>query len=566
MKSRDFEGDTRRRTRGIWSWSAVIIKDSKLSLNYLILGLLLYIFLTRGPEEADTPAVQVPVLPDAFPAPFPPPSLTVDDTVDSDAPVDLAALGILSQSDIQGMPLRLEMESPLYNIRVLRTILQHQNNTWKDKKGEAQGYFIQSLLWMVVDDAARPDYPSRALDVMCHFPEFPSQQEDSLLEVYDVKARVHPYPIHPGDRAQGHNFQFFVDCEIPEHMQDRADELADVRIDVALAAGELERQDEAGNKVNSTMIISTSDVRLNITRPMEKVEFAVCLSPMDFEEGEIPLWQMLEWRTSLADLGVERVNWHYRGGFFEKFVATYNRIRETKDIFIHSPNLLDHPYREPPTPWEHYADQDVWYEECVLNNAYSSDYILVLDIDELFMVDWTKPEPLQQFKRFMRSMPPSIGTVEFDRIEMARPHEKGAPPADDLMQLSFDCYNEGKEIQKLVRTGTVVKVMYKSHSVIAVNQHKSRQMYPMPADVAIAAGKRKGERYQWHLQHSYNTGIWPKLMHYRWWDWSGGDKCDTPSPLEGMTAYQEYLTGLRKEVASMAEELAFINLYRLPVQ
>lgn len=107
-------------------------------------------------------------------------------------------------------------------------------------------------------------------------------------------------------------------------------------------------------------------------------------------------------------------------------------------VLRHAPNLADHKYREEPDGYDHYADQDVWYEECILNNVYSSDYILILDTDELFMVDWRKPEPLKQFQRFMRSMSPDKGTIEFDRIEMARPYERGAPPANELMQLSWE--------------------------------------------------------------------------------------------------------------------------------
>lgn len=42
----------------------------------------------------------------------------------------------------------MEVINPLYSIRVLRSILQHSNNTWQDQEGECQGYFIQSLLWL----------------------------------------------------------------------------------------------------------------------------------------------------------------------------------------------------------------------------------------------------------------------------------------------------------------------------------------------------------------------------------------------------------------------------------
>lgn len=42
---------------------------------------------------------------------------------------------------------KLELVSPMYNIKVLRSILQHSNTSWQDKPKEAHGYFVQSLVW-----------------------------------------------------------------------------------------------------------------------------------------------------------------------------------------------------------------------------------------------------------------------------------------------------------------------------------------------------------------------------------------------------------------------------------
>ena len=52
--------------------------------------------------------------------------------------------------DLEPRPIRLELQSPIYSLRILRSILQHSNNTWQDMEGEAQGYFIQSLLWLQI--------------------------------------------------------------------------------------------------------------------------------------------------------------------------------------------------------------------------------------------------------------------------------------------------------------------------------------------------------------------------------------------------------------------------------
>ena len=42
----------------------------------------------------------------------------------------------------------MEIINPLYSVRVLRSIMQHSNRTWQDQKGECQGYFVQSLMWL----------------------------------------------------------------------------------------------------------------------------------------------------------------------------------------------------------------------------------------------------------------------------------------------------------------------------------------------------------------------------------------------------------------------------------
>lgn len=42
----------------------------------------------------------------------------------------------------------LTLQTPRYNLLVLRSILQHSNTSWQTTKNEAQGYFVQSLIWM----------------------------------------------------------------------------------------------------------------------------------------------------------------------------------------------------------------------------------------------------------------------------------------------------------------------------------------------------------------------------------------------------------------------------------
>lgn len=42
----------------------------------------------------------------------------------------------------------MEILSPAYKVRVLRSILNHSNHTWQDMEGELQGYIIHTLLFM----------------------------------------------------------------------------------------------------------------------------------------------------------------------------------------------------------------------------------------------------------------------------------------------------------------------------------------------------------------------------------------------------------------------------------
>ena len=104
----------------------------------------------------------------------------------------------------------------------------------------------------------------------------------------------------------------------------------------------------------------------------------------------------------------------------------------------HAPNLIAHPSDPSVGTYEQYADQDAVYMSCIMNNAYSSDYILVHDTDEFFMPDFRIEQPLKQLKTFFRETPSFKGFYEFDRVEMARDFVKGAPPEDELLQSSFE--------------------------------------------------------------------------------------------------------------------------------
>ena len=62
-----------------------------------------------------------------------------------------AALALRPPDEYLDPPrIRLELQNPVYNVRVMRSILQHSNTSWQGKPDEAKGYFIQSLIWMQV--------------------------------------------------------------------------------------------------------------------------------------------------------------------------------------------------------------------------------------------------------------------------------------------------------------------------------------------------------------------------------------------------------------------------------
>lgn len=77
------------------------------------------------------------------------------------------------------------------------------------------------------------------------------------------------------------------------------------------------------------------------------------------------------------------------------------------------------------------------------------------------------------------------------------------------------CASRGGQVRDWKKWGPEVKTMYRSHAVHAVNQHRYRQMYPLPMHISEPAGKKKNERYGWFHQKSNEPDVWPKLFHYR---------------------------------------------------
>lgn len=363
-----------------------------------------------------------------------------------------------------------------------------------------------------------------------------------------VNGRIHPFDLHPGDRTTGHGFVFYVDCQVPLALQATPHSVGEVSMAFTMDLGNLRVPTLPNYEQSITLRVGNADVPIQLTPPMEeKSEFAICLSPLTWSWEDIPLWQLIEWRLHYSKLGVERVNWYGRDPGLKRFVDLYKEKQDSKDTFKQVPSLIEYPGYEMHA-WEIYADQDAWYMDCMLRNAFSSDFILVIDTDEFVMPDFRIDKPFDQFKEFMRGLGRDKGTIEFDRIAMARPSEKGEPDFyGELLQSQYDCYHRND-----MKT---IKTMYRAHSVLGVHQHSQRKMYPMPPDVAaeIQPKPKSNERYGWHLQHSYEEDVWPKLFHYRWWGIDSLDVCSRPSFLSGMPAYNKYVHDLRQEVAKLAD-------------
>lgn len=275
-----------------------------------------------------------------------------------------------------------------------------------------------------------------------------------------ITARIHPFDLHPGDRTTGHGFVFYVDCQLPDSLQATPHNIGEVSLAYVMDMGILTTPTLPEYQQALLLRVGNTEVPIELTPPMkEKSEFAICLSPLTWSWEDIPLWQLIEWRMHYAKLGVERwvtprvmfhirhnkkltascrVNWYGRDLALKRFVDLYKEKQGSKDTFMLSPSLIEYPgYKM--KDWEIYADQDAWYMDCILRNAFSSDFILVIDTDEFIMPDFKLDKPFDQFKDFMRGLGRDKGTIEFDRIAMARPSERRDPDFyGELIQTQFE--------------------------------------------------------------------------------------------------------------------------------
>lgn len=118
---------------------------------------------------------------------------------------------------------------------------------------------------------------------------------------------LHTHQTHPGDRKIGHDFVFFIDCELPPSLQQHPEKLGDVTLSVAMEVGILDTPTLKGMRENITVIVGNDDIPLKLYQPAaERSEFAVCLSALTYTLENAPLWHLLEWRMYMQDIGVDR--------------------------------------------------------------------------------------------------------------------------------------------------------------------------------------------------------------------------------------------------------------------
>ena len=182
----------------------------------------------------------------------------------------------------------------------------------------------------------RPKNVKQYLQAECRYRD-PLQRANDAASWLTTTAVIHEYGTHPGDRTVGHSFPFYVECELPKTLQDEADAKAvrEIKIDLVFAGGQVEVETIGSQHLNVTIIAHKKDLHVDVTLPMPvRSEFAVCLSPMWFDNGELPLWRLLEWRQHMANIGIERVNWYGRDRKFRDFVEGYRNLQGSKDLFL----------------------------------------------------------------------------------------------------------------------------------------------------------------------------------------------------------------------------------------
>lgn len=162
-------------------------------------------------------------------------------------------------------------------------------------------------------DGLRPDIPADFMSTMCKFPNpAPLSTNERTAGVYrpaylTSPGILHTHQTHPDDRKIGHDFVFFIDCELPQQLQSQPEQVHDVSLAVTMEVGILDTPTLKGMRENITVIVGNDDIPLQLYQPpKQRSEFAVCLSALTYSLEDAPLWHLLEWRMYMRDIGVDK--------------------------------------------------------------------------------------------------------------------------------------------------------------------------------------------------------------------------------------------------------------------
>lgn len=130
-----------------------------------------------------------------------------------------------------------------------------------------------------------------------------SPQCKPLLSAKTSLAAVHI----AGDRYTGHSFPFQVECQVPPELLHIVHEIRHIKMDIRFDGGGVHVDTFPNEAENTTVVAIKKNLPVTITPPMnERSEFAVCVSPINFEMDEVTIWKLLEWRQHMLNIGVER--------------------------------------------------------------------------------------------------------------------------------------------------------------------------------------------------------------------------------------------------------------------
>ena len=223
-----------------------------------------------------------------------------------------------SEWELQAGPHSMDVTGPAYEIRVLRSTLQHSDHMYQDTTGEAHGPLIQTLLHLhvvslhvfSVDSAhlrvqvagLRPLKTDESITASCAFTN-PEQPRD----IWRQTASIHTYAPHPLDQDVGHSFAISVECEVPTQLHSTAADIQNLTIDVSFDAGRLKTDTFEGEDHDVRVTATKRGIPVTVTPPMQiHSEIAVCAPPLDFRLTEERLWRLLEWRQHMLNVGIER--------------------------------------------------------------------------------------------------------------------------------------------------------------------------------------------------------------------------------------------------------------------